>query len=38
MAMGQMNMLVATKEGRKLVISISTDGKMQTITQQVADH
>jgi hypothetical protein len=34
----QTNMFVATKEGRKLVVSISTDGKMQTISQQVADH
>jgi uncharacterized protein (UPF0371 family) len=38
MAMAQMNMFVATKEKRKLVISISTDGKMQTVSQQVSDH
>jgi hypothetical protein len=34
----QMNSFIATKEGRKLVISITTDGKMQQISQSLADH
>jgi hypothetical protein len=38
MTTAQMNMFVATKEGRKLVISISSDGKMQQISQSLADH
>jgi phosphoribosylformimino-5-aminoimidazole carboxamide ribonucleotide (ProFAR) isomerase len=38
MTMAQMNSFIATKEGHKLVISITTDGKMQQISQSLADH
>ncbi len=38
MTTAQMNSFIATKEGRKLVISITSDGKMQQISQSLADH